>query len=110
MSSASPVISVEARCCQPPPAAAECLQTGHLASQADNNRKDQMNISPESSPNSPAAGASRLPRASSLTDELTQLKKQLLHAEVRHARARAAVSGAEADVKVLNARLRALTK
>lgn len=49
-------------------------------------------------------------RSASSTDELTQLKKELLQAEVRHAKARAAVSGAEADVKVLNARLRALTK
>jgi outer membrane protein TolC len=39
-----------------------------------------------------------------------QLKKELLQAEVRHAKARAAVSGSEADVKVINARLRALTK
>jgi hypothetical protein len=65
-----------------------------------------MNISPETSSN----GSSRLPRPNSITDELTQLKKELLQAEVRHARARAAVSGAEADVKVLNARLRSLTK
>jgi hypothetical protein len=65
-----------------------------------------MNISPETSSN----GSSRLPRSASSTDELTQLKKELLQAEVRHAKARAAVSGAEADVKVLNARLRALTK
>ena len=43
-------------------------------------------------------------------DELSQIKRQLLQAEVRHAKARAAVSSAEADVKVLNARLRALTK
>ena len=49
-------------------------------------------------------------RSASSTDKLTQLKKELLQAEVRHAKARAAVSGAEADVKVLNARLRALTK
>jgi hypothetical protein len=43
-------------------------------------------------------------------EELTQLKRQLLQAEVRRARARAAVSGAEADVKVLNSRLKALAK
>jgi len=43
-------------------------------------------------------------------DELSQLKRQLLQAEVRLAKARATVSGSEADVKVLNARLRALTK
>lgn len=49
-------------------------------------------------------------RPDALLDELSQLKRQLLQAEVRHAKARAAVSGAEADVKVINARLRALTK
>jgi len=51
-----------------------------------------------------------MPRSGSVSDELTQLKKELLQAEVRHAKARAAVSGSEADVKVINARLRALTK
>jgi len=52
----------------------------------------------------------RSARPDALLDELSQLKRQLLQAEVRHAKARAAVSGAEADVKVINARLRALTK
>lgn len=53
---------------------------------------------------------SRLPCTDPTMEELTQLKRQLLQAEVRRARARAAVSGAEADVKVLNSRLKALTK
>ena len=65
-----------------------------------------MNISTELSQN----GSSRLPRPNPVSDELMQLKKELLQAEVRHAKARAAVSGAEAEVKVINARLRALTK
>ena len=43
-------------------------------------------------------------------DELARLKHQLLQAEVRRARARAAMAGAEADVKVLNSRLKALAK
>ena len=43
------------------------------------------------------------------TDELTQLKLDLLRAEVRLAKSRAGVAGAEADVKVLSARLRAFT-
>jgi hypothetical protein len=43
-------------------------------------------------------------------DQLSQLKKELMKAEVRLAKARAGVSGAEADVKLLNARLRASTK
>jgi len=52
----------------------------------------------------------RSARPDAMLDELSQLKRQLLQAEVRLARARATVSGAEVDVKVINARLRALTK
>ena len=62
-----------------------------------------------SSAKSPAS-STNTPHFTSIMDELTQIKRDLLQAEVRHARARAAVSGAEADVKVLNARLKALTK
>ncbi len=65
-----------------------------------------MNISTEILSN----GSSRTPRTSSIPDELTQLKRELMQAEVRLAKARATVSGAEVDVKVLNARLRSLTK
>jgi hypothetical protein len=43
-------------------------------------------------------------------DELSHLKRQLLQAEVRLARARATAAGAEADVKVLTARLRAVIR
>lgn len=43
-------------------------------------------------------------------DELTQLKKDLMHAEIRLAKARATVTGAEVDIKVLNARFKALAK
>lgn len=43
-------------------------------------------------------------------DELTRLKKELLQAEVRLARARATVTGAEVDIKVLNGRLKAFAK
>ncbi len=43
-------------------------------------------------------------------EELSQLKRELLQAEVRLAKARATVTGAEIDIKVLNARLKALTK
>ena len=52
----------------------------------------------------------RSARPDAMLDELSQLKRQLLQAEVRLARARATVSGAEVDVKVINARLRALTR
>jgi hypothetical protein len=52
----------------------------------------------------------RLPRVIDLSDELTKLKKELLQAEVRLAKARATVTGAEVDIKVLNARLKALAK
>ena len=56
------------------------------------------------------ATGTRSAHPDALLDELSQLKRQLLQAEVRLARARATVSGAEVDVKVINARLRALTK
>jgi hypothetical protein len=45
----------------------------------------------------------RLPRANDPSDELTRLKKELLQAEVRLAKARATVTGADVDIKVLNA-------
>jgi hypothetical protein len=60
----------------------------------------------------PAPAANRLPQTSRhpADDELTRTKRELLQAEVKLARARATVAGAEADIKVLNARLKALAK
>ncbi len=59
-------------------------------------------------------GTAELPaarsRGSDAPDELTTLKKELLQAEVRLAKARATVTGAEIDIKVINARLKALAK
>ncbi len=49
-------------------------------------------------------------RGSDAPDELTKLKKELLQAEVRLAKARATVTGAEVDIKVLSARLKAFGK
>jgi hypothetical protein len=72
-------------------------------------RSETMATSTEFPLNTNSTGT-RSARPDALLDELNQLKRQLLQAEVRHAKARAAVSGAEADVKVINARLRALTK
>jgi hypothetical protein len=43
-------------------------------------------------------------------DELSQLKRDLLQAELRVAKARANLACAEADVKVLGSRLRAFTR
>ena len=62
---------------------------------------------------SPAArlGASAQGLAAAVDDaELSRLKRELLQAEVRLAKARATVVGAEVDIKVVGARLRALTK
>lgn len=50
------------------------------------------------------------PRGSDAPDELTRLKKELLQVEVRLAKARATVAGAKVDIKVRNARLKALAK
>jgi len=49
---------------------------------------------------------SRRGRPETNDDELTQLKLSLLKAEVRLAKARAGVAGAEADVKVLSTKLK----
>jgi len=43
-------------------------------------------------------------------EELSRLKRELMQAEVRLAKARATATGAEVDVKVLNSRLKALAK
>jgi hypothetical protein len=43
-------------------------------------------------------------------EELSQLKRELLQAEVRLAKARATVAGTEVDIKVLNSRTKAFTK
>ncbi len=43
-------------------------------------------------------------------DEIQETKKLLLQAEVRLARARASAAGAEIDVRVLNNRLRSMTR
>lgn len=49
-------------------------------------------------------------RSDASVDELSHVKRELLRSEVRLARARATAAGAEADVKVLSARLRVLSK
>lgn len=49
-------------------------------------------------------------RGSDTPDELTKLKKELLQAEVRLAKARATVTGAEVDIRVLNARLKTVAR
>jgi hypothetical protein len=49
-------------------------------------------------------------RGSDAPDELTRLKKELLQAEVRLAKARATVTGAEIDIKVLSAKLRSAAR
>lgn len=53
--------------------------------------------------------AARSPATNS-GDELTKLKKDLMQAEVRLAKARATVTGAEIDIRVLNARLKTFAK
>jgi len=43
-------------------------------------------------------------------EELARLKRELLQAEVLLAKARATATGAEVDIRVLNARLKALAR
>jgi hypothetical protein len=64
----------------------------------------------DTSPAERAAGVTRTSRSASTQDELNRLKDELLRAEVRLAKARATVVGTEMDIKVLNARLKALTR
>ena len=52
--------------------------------------------------------ATRTSRQPAQPDELSKLKRELLQAEVRLARARATVVGAEIDIRVLNSRFKAL--
>lgn len=67
-----------------------------------------MAISTELALNSTATNV-RGTRADTTLDEIAQLKRQLLQAEVRLAKLRANAAGAEVDVKVLNARLRSVS-
>ena len=64
----------------------------------------------ESLPLDQTERGARPARTGATDDELTKLKHQLLQAEVRLARARATVVGAEIDIKVLNVRLKAFAK
>lgn len=57
---------------------------------------------------SASPATARNPRTT--TDELDTLKRELMKAEVRLAKARATVIGAEVDIKFINVRLRALAK
>lgn len=64
----------------------------------------------ETSPAQQSGRLSRGPRSAVNLDELTRLKHELLQAEVKLAKARATAAGAEVDIKVLTARLKALAK
>jgi DnaJ-domain-containing protein 1 len=54
--------------------------------------------------------AARSARTTTTNDELDTLKRELMKAEVRLAKARATVVSAEIDIKVLSAKLRAATR
>jgi hypothetical protein len=56
------------------------------------------------------AVAARGSRVTTSADELDTLKRELMKAEVRLAKARATVTGAEIDIRVLSARLKAVAK
>jgi hypothetical protein len=44
------------------------------------------------------------------SDEMTRLKRELLQAEIKLAKARATATGAEMDLKMLNGRIRDIMK
>jgi hypothetical protein len=54
--------------------------------------------------------ANRASSTDAFLDEAAQLRRQLLKSEIRLAKARATVAGAEAEVRVYTARLKAFTK
>jgi len=56
------------------------------------------------------SATSRCPRTASTNDELDTVKRELMKAEVRLAKARATAVSAAIDIKVLNTRLKALMK
>ncbi len=56
------------------------------------------------------ATSARNTRPSGSADDLETLKRDLMKAEVRRAKARATVATAEIDIRVLGARLKAVTK
>jgi len=56
------------------------------------------------------AAAAHIGRNTTSAQQLETLKRELMKAEVRLAKARATVTGAEIDIKVLNARLKTFTK
>ena len=56
------------------------------------------------------ATSTRNTHPSAGADDLETLKRELMKAEVRLAKARATVTTAEIDIKVLNSRLKALVK
>jgi hypothetical protein len=64
----------------------------------------------ESSQTGMATGSTRASRVAASSDELTRLKRELLQAEVRLAKARATMVTAEIDIKVLSTRLKELTR
>jgi len=59
---------------------------------------------------SEAPTTGRNPRTTCTADELDTLKRELMKAEVRLAKARASVVSAEIDIKVLNTHLKTLMK
>lgn len=62
----------------------------------------------ETSPTERPGASVRTQKSTLNIEELPQLKRDLLQAEVRLAKARATVVGAELDIKVINAKLKAL--
>jgi hypothetical protein len=64
----------------------------------------------DASPSDQSNRVGRTARSAANVDELTQLKHELLQAEVRLAKARATAAGAEIDIKVLTTRLKQFMK
>lgn len=105
---------VEAQRCNPALSLFALLRSGRVRGLSDftNNTNDIDLMNNGTIETSQTASPARFAPATRPTtsDELSQVKRELLQAEVRLAKARATAAGAEVDIKVLGARLRSLAK
>ena len=69
-----------------------------------------MNNGTSDTPSTDRTAAARNTRPPANADDLETLKRELMKAEVRLAKARATVTTAEIDIRVLNARLKAVAR
>jgi hypothetical protein len=106
-----PVFSVGARRCAARWGSLRSWAAVRRCGRKSNNVSDNLTrINPMSTSAVSAYSVASASAASAPADTLDSLKRELLSAELRLAKARAAVASAEADVKVIGGKLRAFTR